>query len=140
MGVVGRGWCGEREAEVGGKGGGKGESHNLHVGKVTGNVAISLILGDWLFPRRGIRISCFEVRGRRSVREEPDFDVAAGPLCDNDTASVRVEILAVRLRVLILNITAGICRLARCVAVAIRGSQSAGEIAIIGDGAAVRGV
>ncbi len=121
MGVVGGGWCGERGAEVGGESGAEGEPHNLHVRKVTGNVAVPLILGDWLFPRRWIGISCFEVRGRRPVREEPDFDVAAGPLCDNDTASVRVEILAVRLRILILNITAGICRLAGCVGVAIRG-------------------
>ncbi len=98
-----------------------GSPHNLHVGKVTGDVATALVLGDGLFPRRRIRISGFEVRGRRPAREEPDFDIAAGPLGDDDAAAVRVESLTVGLRILILDGAAGVCRLAGCVGVAVGG-------------------
>ena len=63
-------------------------SHNLHIRKVAWDVAVALVLRDRLFPRRRIRRSCFEVCRRRPSREEPDIDIATGPLHGNDTASV----------------------------------------------------
>ena len=83
-------------------------SHDLHVRKIAWDIAVALILRDRLFPRRWIRRSCFEVRGRRPAREKPDVDIAAGPFHGNDTASVRVEVSAVGIGVLVLNVAAGI--------------------------------
>ena len=102
------GWCGKEEEGFHRKDGERKRPHNLHVRKVTWDVAIPPILRDRLFPRRRVRCSSFEIWGRRPTREEPDADIATGPLHGNDTTSVGIEIVTVRFRVLVLNVAAGV--------------------------------
>ena len=66
------------------------------------------------------------------------MDNATGPFHGNDTASVCVETLPVRQSILVLDIAAGIVRLAGSVDFTVRGCQSAGKSTIIHDGATFR--
>ena len=129
---------------MGEKGGGMDRwgLYNLHIREMTLNVAAALKLCDGLCPRGRIRRSRFEVRGYAPPWEKPDVDFGTGPLRNDDAASVRVEVGTVRLRVRVLDVAAGVVRLAGGGDVAIRGGQYAGEgaVVVVGDGAAVRGV
>ena len=100
---------------------------------MTVDVAITLELCHWFSPSCRIWVTGCDVPGSRPSWEEPDIDVRTGPFCSDDSTTNVIEVVAVGLRVLVLDVAAGVRTLAWSVNVAVGGAKSAGEAAVVID-------
>ena len=114
-----------------------GMPYKLLVLEMAVDITTALELSDRLAPSCRVWIPICDVRWSRPSWKEPDINLRTCPFCRVDTAANRIKIGAVRLRVLILDVTSSIARLSWGVDVAVRGGERAGESTAIVDGTAV---
>ncbi len=113
--------------------GGDREEYNLLVFEMTVEVAIALELCHWFLPCCRIRVASRNVGRGCSPWKEPDVDVGARPFGSNDSTANGIELVAIGLCVLVLNVTADIGTLAWSIDIAIGGAKSAGEATVVCD-------
>lgn len=104
------------------------------------DVATALELRHRGSPILGCRVLIVDIGGDGSGSEEPNIDVTASPLCREDSSALSVEVRAIGICALVLDIAAGVSALAWRVDVAIRCGESAGKGVIVGDCTAVGSV
>jgi len=105
---------------------------------MTVDVAIALELCHWFLPCCGSRVASCNVGRGCSPWKEPNVDVGARPFGSNDSAANGIELVAVGLCVLVLNVTAGVGTLAWSNDIAISGAKNAGEATVVYNGTAIR--
>lgn len=104
------------------------------------DITTALKLRNRFFPATRIWSSIRDISGRRTAWKKPDIDICARPFGRDDTASDAVEVCAVGLRILVLDTAARVRALVGCVNVAVCVAERAGEVVVVGDGAAGGGV
>ena len=120
--------------------GGENRTHNLLILEVTVNVTSTLELRDRFPPRCRVWTPIPNIAWDGPPREEPDTDRRTRPFGGVNAASDRVETSAVGLCVLVLDVATRVAALTRGVNPAISSAQCAGEAAVVGNGAPLRGM
>lgn len=112
-------------------------AYNLLVLKVTINITASIELRNRSSPRGRVWNSIGDIGGCGASGEEPNVNHVARPFGRDHSSTDGIKASAIGSAILTLNVTAGICGLARGVDVAVAGSKGTSKCVAIHDSATV---